>query len=494
MTDLHTDLLARAIRRGVVRYAPLPAHRIPHPSARAAIVQTLPEAHLDEPLLVSDEDHASRPIWLQVAMTAANRLAPWTTRARCGTPSEVEAELQGRFGEVLPVVRIPWPDATSDAALSRFARCGPGAHRLRRRTDGRPGFVLPMDQMAALDVRPPFAPYGGDLYLDADFGVEGIRYGGRWTEPSQPSWEHVKLVFRSSTLGWVTVVDHLCVSHYGIANALALSTRRHLDPEHPLRRFLAPFVYRTATINHRSLQSLMPEGALLHRAGALPWSELRRLYRMAGPEVRYRSLPDDLRDRGLHPDQLSSAEQARLPFPVDGMAFWRCIEDFVQDAMSGSVLLRASLAGRHRRDVEAWWQAMDDAFGQTLPAFDDRSLGQVLTWLIVSVSALHGHVGYVAPYVRDPAFAGARVWRNATRIDAQNVLQLNTIAVATGLAVPGIADDFGHLMPDDHSRRAAGRLRGRLAALDLAIEQRNAERDAPLTSFQPRWVPCSVSR
>ena len=295
-------------------------------------------------------------------------------------------------------------------------------------------------------------------------------------------------------MSWATVVDHLGLNHFGIANALALAVRRHLSPDHPLRRLLKPFTYRTAAINERSLRSMLPPGGLLHRASGLTWESQCQLYGYAAEQMRYTPLPDDLRARGVHPSQLWPEQRALVPFSLDGLDFWQRIEAFVQRSFAQGVALRAVLSSRHQEQTRAFYDDLCASFDGTLPPLGLDGLVRTLTWLIYSVSGLHSHLGYVAPYVRDPDCAAARVWRNATRADAQNVLQMNVMAVATALPVPTIGDDFRHLMPDPGSRRAADRLRSDMAELDRIIDVRNAHRETPFTSFQPRWIPCSVSR
>ena len=484
--DVHTEAWIRATRRELAKHESVPGDRIPLPTAPRGALTVAPLAVTGLPgeLLVSDEDVAPRPRWTRAWLAAVNRLAPTVMRPH--------AQPRARVGPVArPTTCLP-PDFNSNAALSHFARNGPGAHHLQRRPEG--GFIVPMDRMGALPVREPFARFGGDLFLDAQGGVAGIRYLGHWVTPKSPTWPHVAFVFRSSTALWNTVVDHLGLCHFGIANALALATRRHLAPDHPLRRFLKPFVYGTAAINQRCLPAALPKGSLLHRASALTWDGMKQLYALAADGMRYSPFPDDLRARGVHPDQLAPDQHHLFSFSADGLEFWWRIQAFVQRAFTNSISLRSLLTSRRQDQTRAFYDALAADFEGTLPPLEPDGLVRTLIWLLYSVSAFHGHVGSVPPYVDHPQWAAGRVSPDATRADAQNIMQLSLMAAPAALPTPSIGDDFRHLMPDTGSRHAATCLRSDMAELAYLIDTRNAHRMIPVHAFQPRDIPCSVAQ
>ena len=166
----------------------------------------------------------------------------------------------------------------------------------------------------------------------------------------------------------------------------------------------------------------------------------------------------------MHPEQLSEGQLEALPFSSDGMAYWGVLRHFVEDAFNDSVALKSVLSARWRRQTFEWWESLNGALGERLPWLEQDGLVELVTYLIFNVTAMHGHVGDVAPYLRHPGFAAGRVWKHSSSADIQNSIQLSTIAIATGLRVPTIVGDFSHLMPDPGAREAAGRFRERLMA------------------------------
>ena len=114
--------------------------------------------------------------------------------------------------------------------------------------------------------------------------------------------------------------------------------------------------------------------------------------------------------------------------------------------------------------------------------------------ILFTVTALHAHVGAVAPYVGDPRIAGGRVRPRQVMADRENTMQICAIAMITSLEVPTLASDLAHLMPDAGARRAHAAFQARLLAVEEEISARNAGRARPLETFRPSRVPCSVSR
>lgn len=441
----------------------------------------------------TDEDDRTQSAWVKWLIARVNALAPWSDQPDLWASMDAfSTALLAHFGEALPKPRVDWGDPTTDEAFSRFVRQGLGSHRLARKPEG--GFVLAMDDLSALSVRPGMARYGGDAHLDRKGDIHGIRRGTRFVRPGENDWAHTKFLFCSSVLLKVTVVDHLGLTHYAASNTLGLSTRLHLAVDHPLRALLKPFIFRGAAINDHSLRDLLPRGALLHRATGLTAESLAQLYTGMLTQPALVPLPVQLRAQGVHPEQLSPDEVPLLPYSVDAHAFWDVLHSFVADAFDHSAALSASLDPPFRDQTQAWWQALDTGLADTLPALDRPALIAALTGLIFVSTGLHSHVGHVAPYLLHPAFAAGRVWHGATQIDRQNTLQLCTVVAATGIQVPTVNGDFSHLMPDAGARDAAARFRQRLATLSEQIHARNRSGRMPFASFLPDSMPCSVSR
>jgi|GEM_PF-304773 len=487
----HTRLLGGLLRRSLRGYTRLSALRIAPPAAEPPQVVTVPGLGPDVELCADDEDTGVRPRWMRWAIAAANRLLPVSTAA---SPWSAHADpvpaLTATFGDALPTPRVDWGAPTGPEALALFARHGLAAHRLAAHPEG--GWVLDVSAMDVLPVRDGYARYGGVLRLHEDGSFHSLHRGRRAIDPADPRFEAEAFAFRSSAFVQVTVADHLGLCHYGVSNAALLAARRHLPASHPLRSFLRPFQYRTAAINFGALQSLIPRGALVHRGTSLRWSALQAWLQRLLQDVRYDPLPERLRTRGTHPDQLGSRAEV-LPWSVDGTQWYAGLHAFVRDAFDTSPALSSAIDGRHRPATEAFWADLGTRV-RGLPAFGRDGVTDGLTWLLHVVTALHSHVGHVAPYLRNPGFVAGRLLPGAARADPDNTGQLATVAVLTGISVPTILEDWTHRMPDRPAIDTAQRFRDWLAAFQGQIDARNTLRQQPFHSLSPRMMPCSVSR
>ena len=63
------------------------------------------------------------------------------------------------------------------------------------------------------------------------------------------------------------------------ANFFATSTAENLNASHPIRRMLRPHTYGTMSINLRAVDTLAPEGGVLHRNIALTWKGMKHGFR-----------------------------------------------------------------------------------------------------------------------------------------------------------------------------------------------------------------------
>ena len=236
--------------------------------------------------------------------------------------ADYHADCQDVYPEPVEV----WEDKFSDAALTRFVFFGLGVHRIEPlREGGRRRFVLRTNQLADLAVRDGFDTYGGDAVFDSDWRVLRIE---RWVNgslvvyrPGEPRWSYAKcapgssscvtagllparpdhsrtlpmlvpftvggaflappiprFVFRSSVFTLVTVIDHLYQVHLNVGNGFVQASKTSLSAAHPLRRFLAPFLYQTATINDNARSFLISKGGFGPRNFALTEEALTHVW------------------------------------------------------------------------------------------------------------------------------------------------------------------------------------------------------------------------
>jgi len=107
--------------------------------------------------------------------------------------------------------------------------------------------------------------------------------------------------------------------------------KNHLPGEHPLHRLLAPFTYRTITINNNGARSLVPERAILHRTSAYTYQGLLDHFSYASTRLPFY----------LHSprNQLSKRQTDTLPgklypYGQDSLEFYDCIANYVKEYLA----------------------------------------------------------------------------------------------------------------------------------------------------------------
>eukprot|EP00456_Euglypha_rotunda_P033217 TRINITY_DN25772_c0_g1_i7.p1 TRINITY_DN25772_c0_g1~~TRINITY_DN25772_c0_g1_i7.p1 ORF type:complete len:400 (+),score=6.23 TRINITY_DN25772_c0_g1_i7:185-1384(+) len=397
---------------------------------------------------------------------------------------------------------------TSDVALQRFCFQGLIAHRLERvsswdaRTSDQPikegqetkigedksGYTVRLDFMSRYPVREGLARYGGDVYFDNKGQARRIHYCGVDVYPGDEHWEYVKFCFRNSALVLATIWDHVIALHFMTANTNVLATRQSMHPSHPIRRFLAPFVYRTVVINESGIFTLAPHRGLFHRATAFTWPALLQFYSDGALNYRVETFPEM-----LHRNGTEDAPPELYLYKHDGLDFWNKISSFVH-----SYLKLYYPNGKIDDELRVWWRelVMFSAKGKMTDQLE--SLSQVeryLTFFIFSVTSRHEQVGSVSEYILDPAFTASKWAPGATLCSSQTTYQMGIVAMLTGLRMPQLTGDWTHVLLDSPSqaREIARAWIKDLKEFSAEIDRRNAKRAQPLQVFNPSYLETSVS-
>eukprot|EP01046_Picozoa_sp_COSAG06_P017620 COSAG06_NODE_1204_length_10277_cov_21.330517_5_plen_179_part_00 len=126
-------------------------------------------------------------------------------------------------------------------------------------------YILDMTCMEKYAVRESFCRYGGAAFFNADKEVLGIyvcdlpHLGGELvTEPTKrqaalvlpddpDSWEFAKFSLRCTLISLLTLRDHLCYCHWIISNRVSIASREQLGQDHPIRRVLKIFTFRSVS-------------------------------------------------------------------------------------------------------------------------------------------------------------------------------------------------------------------------------------------------------
>jgi hypothetical protein len=436
---------------------------------------------------------------------------------------------KGLFTHVPPPLAI-WEEMDSDDQTARWAFAGIAAHTLEpvlgKDSDGAVYFS-DFTWMKGLEVRTGFEHYGAAAYFNEDQELLKVEYShiNRMVYPSDGDlWKRAKFVWRSSAMVGITLRDHLTGLHLTFADEVTTSAVENLPQNHPLRRFLKPFLYRTIQINFAASNLLCAEYSLLHRTVALTWPALRSGFEYSfdidylrskwssrptkdGIWARYFENTPKAAFKAPLPEEL--ARKGKYPYYEDLQAYYKVVEKFVgsflniysdpQNQQTGS--MRPYL--HEDPDVSRFWEhihqgaKMSHITHKGWGELNRDKLSEMLTLFIVAVTGMHQHLGNVAEYLVDPTFLTPAIRPGGSMNDVQKSVQGMAIAVSTGFVMPSILDDFTHLLLHDEHYEAVLKVYEQfnqdLRRLSHEIDERNKVRKWPCNAFNPRFLTTSVS-
>jgi hypothetical protein len=97
----------------------------------------------------------------------------------------------------------------------------------------------------------------------------------------------------------------------------------------------------------------------------------------------------------------------------------------------------------------------------------------------------------------DPRFIGAKLQEGKEMQNIQTYSQILVLSMLTGLRMPGLLEDWSHLI--DHDQNYSENLKNykkfkkNLQDLSEDIDRRNEKRNYPFQSFNPKYMECSTS-
>jgi hypothetical protein len=180
-------------------------------------------------------------------------------------PSDKEAEnlmedlkLLPKEGHANPVPYHTWDEMSSDEAMSRIFFYGIGSVLMHSQSSRAHDyhqelgpFVVDMD-LSGYEVRPGFAKYGARIHFDSQQKLTAIfDYGaGKLVKPGEGvAWERAKHIAKQTTFALITSREHLMWTHMMLSNTMARIKIQELPPNHPIRRLLTVFTFRTNFVN-----------------------------------------------------------------------------------------------------------------------------------------------------------------------------------------------------------------------------------------------------
>eukprot|EP00445_Apocalathium_hangoei_P001813 CAMPEP_0203843458 /NCGR_PEP_ID=MMETSP0359-20131031/2600_1 /ASSEMBLY_ACC=CAM_ASM_000338 /TAXON_ID=268821 /ORGANISM="Scrippsiella Hangoei, Strain SHTV-5" /LENGTH=1059 /DNA_ID=CAMNT_0050758227 /DNA_START=66 /DNA_END=3245 /DNA_ORIENTATION=+ len=345
-----------------------------------------------------------------------------------------------RADSYLPKPNCTFADITTDQSQVAIARCGMG--QLYLRSNDQPQLqafgdvICDASALADFNVRPAFERMGATAVFRREasgaWTITAVdwKHGGKIVKPGDKDWEHAKWCWRCSLVTYMTAVNHLVISHWVVANAIASSCRETMSPFHPIRRLLQAITYNTASINHNSALSLFPAGGMLNRMSPFPYEELQRIFAVAADSYKFQTWPQEYEAVKL-PEDVKS----KLPIYQDGLEVYAAFHDFVSGYVNTYFPDDAKVTSD--KELQEYWKfTCVPQYARALPQLSKQALIDQLTRGTFDVTGYHELVGYVVAYTTDPAGGSMQVRPGLDMADLQELLAVNSLVAGTGTPMP----------------------------------------------------------
>eukprot|EP01043_Picozoa_sp_COSAG02_P027577 COSAG02_NODE_1634_length_11565_cov_4.754666_7_plen_1593_part_00 len=230
-------------------------------------------------------------------------------------------------------------------------------------------FVLDLSMMRKYELRPNFALYGSCAFFGQDkqlLAIYNCESGKLVLPPADagsidPQWENAKFGMRVAIISLATLREHLMYCHWIVSNRVHIASRSELDADHPVRRLLKVFTFRSGSINYTSTVTLMQENMLLHRASPFTLTGVLDAFEDAAATWRYETFPETVQAKEI-------ADGVSLPYLEDGLEVWQCYQKFFtayvelyygegktgEDAVANDVELKAYFASLEKVSNVRW--------------------------------------------------------------------------------------------------------------------------------------------
>ncbi|UJR19786.1 hypothetical protein I4U23_022920 [Adineta vaga] len=409
----------------------------------------------------------------------------------------------------VPLPNIVYTELFSDEAMSRLAFFGCACHYTQRigtseqKVLNNAVYVNDMTVLSIFRVRKPFERYGAAAYFDKDFQLIAIYWchANRLIEKNDQFWEHVKYVWRSSFFAYITICDHLIVTHMIECNTFVTATRKCLPIDHPLRLFLKPFTYHSVSVNYQAAMSLVNRNGLVHRVWAFDYDEFLKVCDYISMNYKFRLLPEFISPTMSPEENEKSRDEWDKVYPIyfDIENFWKIIHEYVKNFFYITYNIQEDIDD-DKLPIDSYIIEFIDKLCKQLGIPGIISLKRfidVLSHLIAVSTGMHEHVGQMSDYVIDPRFIGTKLQDGKEIQNIQTYTQLLILTVVTGVRMPGLLEDWNHLIKHNQyyekNLKNYENFKHQLRNLSKDIDQRNKTRKYPFESFNPKYLECSAS-
>lgn len=419
--------------------------------------------------------------------------------------------------ECLPKATHVWPDGiSSDESFTRLHFTGAGALLLAPRRDDDPSetkFVVDTGLMKDLPIRPGFRKYGTCAHFDGDRKLVSIFDYSRckmFTKADGDEWEAVKFAAKTSLATLATGGHHLLWSHFLVANVMGNAWTKNLPSKHPLRRLLAPFLFRTTYVNNRAKDSLLPEHSMFHHATAMTYEGVTAFVEVGASVCSFwQPLPETIESSA--PELQHLAEAGHLPYFTHGKQLYDSFKKLC-DAWIEATYPNDDALVKDTAAQTFWSELMASTAGlkYAVPRLDAKGkddtrqhLARILAQFMFVVTGLHDYVGAVVEYATDVTRTGFRAREGKAQADLQSWLIASSLIATTSIRTPALLSSWPNFFDGTlHHDQAYteidevgiwAKFLEDLKAVAAAQHQANKSLPHPLNNFNPEFLECAVS-
>jgi len=238
-------------------------------------------------------------------------------------------------------------------------------------------------------------------------------------------------------------------------------------------------------VNANAVDLLVPDGGALSRVVSFTYPTLKTVLDDTFANYRYETYANYLKRVGL-----DNVDPKLFPPGQDGMDYWKVVHSYVSAYLG--VFYNSDQKLIEDVEMGEFWKGYSESFPGGLPPFNLVNVAEVLTQFIFYVTGMHTHVGTVAAYARDPAFAAGCVGEQQIMSFPQNCYCQAIITVATSGEMPMVTDDWSHLYTNIEAKKVFMKFHDDLLKLSATIDERNKTRTT-YNNFNPKFIETSIS-
>lgn len=403
-------------------------------------------------------------------------------------------------GQALPKSYNTDFNMQTDASFSRIFFYGMGATLLAAQDENAPRpdlgpFVVDLP-LQDLEVRKGFRRYGVRIHFNAEQEATAIHdYANETTiKPGEDGWDQAKWLAKVNTFFLVTAREHLVWTHLIVSNAATRESTVELPPNHPLRRLLTIFTFRSTEVNHKAFDSLVPLNSFFHRSCALTDTSFTKLFDSAYASS---NVFEPFPDRQITPALQELSDQGKFPFISEGCEYYMIVTQFVEEWISNAGVDKIL----DERGLSFYENMRASSLGQKyeIPAFETvDDMVNLVSQIIFTVTAYHELVGHVVDYTSDINRAGFRIAEtDETTLDVQALLLTGLISASTSVRMPPLMaeykDFFGAGGAPRYERVAWDAFVSQLKAQSKKVQENDSKREVEFKYFDPARFESAVS-